>query len=299
MTIFGSQPFRQYIPAPAAKWGRLPILLLALTVGLSTHPAPAAEAASAMPSYRIEHEPFGASERDIRKICDSAGGQLWRYFPDRELEPFVIMRGHDGPIVLFQRNEHGEIVVRLDTQKTYWCQYAYQFSHEFCHILAGFDQDGGQTKWFEETICETASLFTLRAMARSWKENPPYPNWKDYRDALRNYVDDVIAKREEVDEIYEVGLPAFYRRHAEELREHSGRRNLNGAMAVVLLRLFEAEPERWEAIRWLNHSPSPKGETFSEYLAKWHASVPDAHKPFVRKIAQLYGLPDLIDAHGN
>jgi hypothetical protein len=58
----------------------------------------------------------------------------------------------------------------------------------------------------------------------------------------------------------------------------------------VLLRLFEEKPQRWEAVRWLNNSPSPEGETFPEYLQKWHDAVPDKHRPFVGRIADLYGI---------
>jgi len=268
-------------------------LSLTLTVLAQAENTSAPAASSAMPAYRIEHEGFGASERDVRKICDAAGGPLWQYFPGHSVEPFVVTRGQDGPIVLFDRNADGEIVMRLDTGQTFWCQYAYQFAHEFCHILAGYDRDGGETKWFEETICETASLFAMRSMARSWQQDPPYPNWKDYRDALRSYADDVILQREEVDEIFRTGLPAFYQAHAEELRKQANRRDLNGAMAVVLLRLFETEPERWESVRWLNHTPSPAEETFPQYLQKWHDAVPERHQPFVKKIAGLYGIAEL------
>ena len=67
-------------------------------------------------------------------------------------------------------------------------------------------------------------------------------------------------------------------------------RDLNGAMSLVLLRLFEEDPQRWESVRWLNHQPSPEGETFPEYLQKWLNAVPDRHKPFVLQIARLYGL---------
>jgi len=245
-----------------------------------------------MPAYRVESEGFKASDRDIKAVCDSAGRELWRYFPDYEIEPFVIMRGRSGPIVLFHRNDRGEIVMRLDTESTFWCQYAYQFAHEFCHILCGYDDDYAGNKWFEETICETASLFAMRAMARAWTKDPPYAHWKDYRDALRNYTDDVIAKRRQVYEIYEKGLPEFYREHQDELRKNAGLRDVNGAMSLVMLRLFEEDPRRWEAVRWLNHlnsSPSPKGEAFRQYLQRWHDAVPEKHKPFVRRIAKLYG----------
>ncbi|MGA2501847.1 MAG: hypothetical protein ABSH20_29245, partial [Tepidisphaeraceae bacterium] len=94
--------------------------------------------AGAMPAFRVETEGFGASEADIRAILTSAGRELWRHFSDYKIEPIVVTRGHEGPITLFKRNDRGEIVVRLDTEKTFWSQYSYQFAHEFCHILCGY-----------------------------------------------------------------------------------------------------------------------------------------------------------------
>ena len=92
-------------------------------------------------------------------VLDSAAGKLWRFFPNYQIEPIVVTRGHSGPITLFRRNGRGEIVVCLDTEKTYWSQYSYQFAHELCHILCGFKEGYEGNKWFEETVCETASLY--------------------------------------------------------------------------------------------------------------------------------------------
>jgi hypothetical protein len=243
-----------------------------------------------MPSYRIETPGFDASEADIRAVLDSAGGELWRYFPDYKLEPIVVTRGQDSPITLFQRNERGEIVVRLNTEKTAWCQYSYQFGHEFCHVLCGFKPGYEGNKWFEETLCETASLFVMRGMSRTWKTSPPFPNWKDYRDSLRDYTDDIIRKRDLSYEIYVQGLPGFYHAHKATLEKESCSRELNGAMSLVFLQLFEERPERWEAVRWLNSAPAPQGETFDKYFKRWHGAVPKRHKPFVEKVAALYGI---------
>ncbi len=191
-----------------------------------------------MPPCRVEADGFKASARDIKAVCDSAGRELWRFFPDYKIEPIVVTRRHGGPIVLFKRNPRGEIVMRLDTESTYWSQYAYQFAHEFCHVLCGFDEDYKGNKWFEEVLCETASLFAIRAMAEAWADDPPYPHWKDYRHSLRKYADNVIARRSGVFDIYKTGLKRFYLEHKEELESNPGSRDLNGAMSIVMLRLF-------------------------------------------------------------
>jgi hypothetical protein len=276
---------RSWFAACAALWMVVPGGLRA------AEPGTAAQAKAAMPAYRVETDGFDASEADIRAVLDSAGGELWRFFPDYQLEPFVVTRGHDDPITLFQRNDRSEIVMRLNTEKTYWSQYAYQFAHEFCHVLCGF-RDGYQgNKWFEETVCETASLFAMRAMARSWKKSPPYPHWADYRDSLREYTDDIMRRRERIHDVFAGGLPAFVRAHRETLERTPTSRDLNGAMSLVLLQLLEERPERWEAVRWLNHAPAQPGDDLGAYMRKWHDAAPPRHRPLVKQLAGLFGAP--------
>ena len=273
--------------------------LLAICCGvalslLAPHSSRAADSDSEKPTSRpvvhIETAGFDASEADIRAVLDSAAQELWRFFPDDKLEPIVVVRGHEGPITLFKRNDRGEIVVRLDTEKTYWSQYAYQFAHELTHVLCGFREGYQGNQWFEETVCETGSLYVLRAMSRTWKTAPPYEHWKDYRDALRGYADDVIRGRDKASEIYAHGLAAFYLAHKSVLQQQPNTRELNGAMALVLLHLLEEKPERWEAVRWLNSGRTGASETFPEYLQRWHDAVPERHREFVQRIAEMYGV---------
>ena len=263
--------------------------LISISLGLLLPAAAQEPAKPNLPLYRVDASDFEASEADIRAVCDSAVKQLWRHFLDYELEPFVVTRGKQSPIVLYQRNDRKEIVLKLDTSNTFWSQYAYQFGHEFCHILCRYRPSDGQNLWFEETLCETASLYVLRGMARDWKKDPPYRHWADYRDSLRDYSDDLIRKRTHVREIHATGLAAFYRTHADELRKNATNRDLNGAMAVILLARLEEEPEHWEAVRWLNDSPASQDEHFAAYLSRWHAAAPEKHQPFIADVAELFG----------
>ena len=160
-------------------------LLLALFMVLSSSASAQKKDASAdrpLPSYRVEAAGFKSAERDIKAVCDSAAGELWRHLKPYKLEPFVVKRGQEGPFFSFVKNSRGELEILLDTGETYWSQYAYQFAHEFFHLLCGSAERDPGNLWFEETLGETASLFVLRAMARSWKTKPPYPHWADYRD---------------------------------------------------------------------------------------------------------------------
>ena len=56
-----------------------------------------APAARPLPSYRVEAEGFKSAEQDIKAVCDSVAGELWRHLKTSKLEPFVVKRGRNGP----------------------------------------------------------------------------------------------------------------------------------------------------------------------------------------------------------
>ncbi len=237
-----------------------------------------------MPRFRVVKDDFEASEADIHALLTSTGRELWRHFPNYEIEPFVVLRGRSGPIVLHDRDD-GEIVMRLDTGKTYWAQYAFQFGHEFCHILCKYEDDYQGNQWFEESLCETASLFVLRQMADAWQDDPPHTHWRSYRKHLRSYADDRL-KFEPV--IEPVDFASFVRAKQDELLKDPKHAEFQRSVALALLPKFEAEPQRWESIRWLNTKPAEEGETLAASFEKWHAAVPERHRAFVVDVAKLF-----------
>lgn len=245
------------------------------------------------PVWRLAPEGWGkASAADVTAVLNSAIMPLWRHFPGRKLEPMVVIRGRNGPITHFQRNSMREIVVQLDTSDFYWCQYAYQMAHEFCHVLCGFDDDWKGNLWFEESLCETASLFVLRRMAESWAKQPPYESWRSFAPKFREYADDIMDRRVSVPDSK---LPAFYQRHGKELAQNPVDRELNGTISLNLLRLLEASPHFWEAVTWLNSKPSPPGETFRDYLLKWKQATPERCHGMIFETARRFG----IQLHGS
>jgi hypothetical protein len=250
--------------------------------------AGAAEGEAERLRWRLVPEGWGvASEPDIRAVLGSAMAELWRFFPERKLEPFVVRRGHENPIVHYARSGLGEIVMQLNTQDRFWCQYAYQLAHEFCHILCGFEDDYKGNQWFEESLCECASLYVLRHMAVAWARHPPFPGWREYAPNFRTYADDVMKKFEDVPD---AGIAGYVKRHRAELTKNASDRARNGPVAVALLRQLEAAPQYWEAVSWLNSAPSPEGETTEEYFLKWLRASPERVRPFVEQTGRLVGV---------
>ena len=174
------------------------------------------------------------------------------------------------------------------TEDRRWCQYCYQFAHEFTHILAGFDDElWKRNNWFEETLCEVASLYVLRQLSEVWQTRPPQTGLKSYAPEFRRYAQGVMDQRQQV----AAGqLSDFYQKHRAALEASPKNRDLNGAMAIPLLTVMEGAPAAWEAVGWLNARPSPEGQTFKEYMAAWREAVPLKHRPVVDEMRRLFGV---------
>ncbi|MFP6751050.1 MAG: hypothetical protein VB855_05210 [Pirellulaceae bacterium] len=230
---------------------------------------------------------WGSSElEDIRRVCVSSAGALWSQLSEDGLAPILVRRSQTGPISLYKRGEGNEYVVELDTSNNAWAQCAFQFSHEFCHILCNYRNVPNRQLWFEETLCECASLFALRQMAEEWKTKAPYSNWTSYAPALGDYAADRIKKFDAQKD----PVSKFYQTHRATLEESANNRELNGYIAVKLLPLFEKTPSAWQALRYLNLGPKKENMSFKNYLSGWHDRVPKEHKQFVKKVAEEFGI---------
>lgn len=265
-----------------------PIAVLIAFGPASLQPDPAQDsAAPAELEIRLNREAdWGCRVEDAQRVCAAAARELWPYFPGRRLPPLAV-DPKGGPIVLFGRSAKGEIRIRLDTHGTYWAQMTYQFSHELCHVLCDYKDNPNPNKWFEESVCELASLFVLRRSAETWKTRPPYPNWKDYSGALAKYA----RERLEAARLPEgKTLAAWYRENAGELAKNATDRARNTVVAAELLPLFEKEPERWESVGALNAGAFGPSTTFPEYLKSWHDHAADRHRAFIRQVAMKFGI---------
>ncbi|MEM7393636.1 MAG: hypothetical protein AAF492_14920, partial [Verrucomicrobiota bacterium] len=242
-----------------------------------------------MPAMKVKPNQWKqVSRADIKAVCLSVARELAPLFPERKFDPIEISRSSNGPIVLYKRGPNNTHRVRLDVDGTYWDQFAYQFAHEFCHILCRYDDDDNQHGWFEESLCETASLFVLRRLTVSWKEKPPYPNWKSYAPAHHNYAEKRIVKARKM--TGEGSLKDWYEQHRPTFNTKKYSRTFEHGSALYLLPLFEEKPERWRAVQYINPKPQGKKQTFTEYLDEWREAAPDRYAPFIEKVAGMYGI---------
>nr|CAA6830368.1 MAG: Unknown protein [uncultured Thiotrichaceae bacterium] len=247
------------------------------------------------PSFTVSVESkWGkANPKDVKAVLDSVGTVVAPYIGGRTLDNIIVRNAPKGPISLYQRGENGEYIVLLDVKGRYWSQLAYQYSHEICHLLSNYDlapNNITQQQWFEESLCEAFSLFTLKQMAIHWEESPPYPNWKSYAPELRGYADRI--QREQHRQITSP-ISAWYKQQQKVLEEnpYAQDRKLNEKMATALLEIFEANPENWAAMNYLNLGEDTGVHNMQKYMSDWYRNAPDAHQKIVVKIQQLLDVP--------
>ena len=203
----------------------------------------------------------------VRAVLLSAYGVLVRSFEAApEAAVHVSRWNRDYPFTVYDKRPYQ---VFLSASDTYWSQYVYQFSHELCHLLTHFDSfKKHKHKWFEESLCELASLHVLKSLATVWKEDPPSGVFEASAFAKhhQSYAEEVEKKCPMPSRSK---LPGWLKRNIDLLENNPTRRELNRVVAVSLLSNFRQHPALWSDCGWLNCWDVRKDITFSEYLNSW------------------------------
>ncbi|MDE0263248.1 MAG: hypothetical protein OXJ37_12660 [Bryobacterales bacterium] len=163
--------------------------------------------------------------------------------------------------------------IYLTASDTYWSQYVYQFSHELCHVLIRSDRFADHKhKWFEEALCEAASLFVLRRLVSAWAQAPPLSVLKaaEFAPSHGTYA-------ERVERSYGVNqqtsLAEWFLDHREELACDRNNRGLNGVVAVALLGEFRKNTSLWRDCTALNSWDANQDDDFRAYLNSWSSNL--------------------------
>ncbi len=84
-------------------------------------------------------------------------------------------------------------LIHLSTKENYWCQWIYQFSHEYCHHLIDGELVGDKKGliWFEECICELASMWQLYIFFSKWSKSTNIIESK-YALSFKDYLDNLL-----------------------------------------------------------------------------------------------------------
>ena len=81
-----------------------------------------------------------------------------------------------------------ERLIYVTAVDIYWAQIIFQYSHELCHLLIE-EPIPEHFKWFEESLCDLASIYFLYESAEKWPLS--FPDHLDYQTKIRNYISDL------------------------------------------------------------------------------------------------------------
>jgi len=247
--------------------------------------------------------------RRVRLVATSASSQIWRHCQPRSLDEIVVDFRTDGPVCDFKRDSKARIRVGLCTKPNSYDQLAYQFAHEFCHVIANHSR-GGQhhdashaNQWLEESLCEAASIFALKNMTDEWNNHREFATWKTgdnntYYPCLLAYAQGILESTKERlpdggdFQAWFEGRRQFLQSNPIALQDNKQvkeeLRNDFKVIATRLLPLLEANPENWDSVSYLNFAPSNNYLTLADHLTAWKAACPDKHLKFVESVESLF-----------
>lgn len=233
-----------------------------------------------------------ADYKDVQAVLDSTILAIAPYIGNRHLDPVRVKNEKQGPISLYERDSKGDYVVVLNVDGRYWSQLAYQFTHETCHLLSNYDlapNNVSKQQWFEESLCEAFSLFSLGKLADQWEVHPPYPHWSKYAPELRKYLADMLKEEHRS---FAADLASWYEQNKATLEANpvAKERELNEKIASHLLKIFTEQPEMWAAINYINLGDDSKDKTMTKYLNDWYNNTPENLRAPIKEIQQQLGI---------
>jgi hypothetical protein len=234
---------------------------------------------------------WGLSHPHVEAVASSVTS-CFPVFGDESLTISLLCMPDHAPMTIHDATlPPGEEVVWVSVQGPYFSQLAYQFAHELCHVIADprtFRWD--RFLWFEEALCETASLFALRTMAETWSVTPPFLYWQDYAPHLADYASDHLsdpARRLPAGAPFATWLAA----QLPVLEQTSpGWRDVTTVIAKELLMIFERDPLAWRSVRDLHAWSPPPGAAYREYFEGWAMACPVDCRRAVESISDMLGV---------
>ncbi len=231
----------------------------------------------------------------IQTVCESVRDVFVRQLVYAFDSDILIHYRKEGPRVFYDRSPTGAYRIGLSIQNTSFSKLAFEFAHEYAHILQNYYRISREDKqkWFQESLCSMASLYILRKMDAEWLENPPeYPGW-DFRIQARSKAFRLLS-RQLINRIPEElrnldGLYGWYQVNLKRLEANPYLREKNDVVAFHLLSVFETNPEAWNTVRYLNSGPYTEEETFEEYLEGWYYRTPPQWQPLVSLVMKRFG----------
>lgn len=227
-----------------------------------------------------ENEAFGNVNYEVvrallymvdRNMMDALGQ------PYSSTKQCIIVPTEDVPMCSKVGDQHW---IFLKTKENYWCQWVYQFAHEYCHHLIDGSLSGewSDVLWFEETICELSSLYNLSRMIGFCATNGLY----FYAPSVLEYLKDLLTQNNKI--LSTDG--GWYDRYEVSLREVKYQRELYNAIAVLMFPLFIENPCLWKLILTIGDIRS--WTTLDELFGHLEAFADDSYRESLGRLVKMF-----------
>lgn len=210
---------------------------------------------------------WGSANMDIIKqilICIINEFELLGFDQNKMSQLFIThsLLGKDYPMCCRVGESH---MIFLHTKDNYWCQYIYQFAHEFCHhIIAGpLDGELETSFWFEESICELASCYILAMLSLRFHllENANHP-FREYSRLIQEYLSNHLSNIPGID----VNLNQWIKSNLLHLQEAKHHRDLYAILAKHLFPVFIKHPTLWKLLPYLKRVDEKEYTDFKHWI---------------------------------
>lgn len=192
----------------------------------------------------------------------------------------VVVPTEEDPMCVKEGEQH---IIFLATKEDLWCQWVYQFAHEYCHHLIDGSLLGewSDLLWFEETICELSSLYNLNKMIEYCINNELQP----YAPSVKNYLENLLTKNNGAYKLNAEG--GWYKQYEESLKEEGYKRDLYNAIAVLMYPLFVDNPNLWKLI--LNIGDIRSWTSLDELFNHLEVTADGSYRESLGRMRKMFG----------
>ena len=114
---------------------------------------------------KIEVEPRGWGDAlpvDIEALLTDVASHLNRLLVEPVAERIMVVpvSGTGAvPRTLYRYSASGPVTIQLTARDKRWAKFAYQFAHEFCHVLSGYER---LRRWSQQLVARSALRIGVR-----------------------------------------------------------------------------------------------------------------------------------------
>ena len=167
----------------------------------------------------------------------------------------------------------------LHTKENEWWRWVYQFSHEYCHHLINGTMSGEITglMWFEETICDLASICHLNRLIVLYdvlQINTPL-QCKSYVVSCRNANLGTVQSN----------CQEYLKQHMDELVQPMYHREIYSNLFATMLPLFLENTHLWKII--LHFGDMRSWNSLEELFAYLRETADDSYSVSLDKLYNL------------